>query len=165
MNQFRFYGFSDYEDGKIASLETVGEYEIPLNVFIDNASEFDDIDECFCTVDLYGIGSEIEVFSSEEAYRAADKKLAVISMIPIGTFSAQPDDESFQPSPHILFTGKVLYVERDPNAGADEPNYFASVETLELKINLYFRYDGPVEEGYIIYGVAWLYGDMEVENE
>lgn len=39
------------------------------------------------------------------------------------------------------------------------------IETLEFMIKLYLDYDKPVEKGYIVHGVAWLFGDMELEEE
>ena len=43
MSRLEFCYFQDYEDGKMARMLTTGEYEIPVNIFIDNASELEDL--------------------------------------------------------------------------------------------------------------------------
>ena len=52
----------------------------------------------------------------------------------------------------------------NPEPEEDEPNCFILVETLEMRVNLYLRYNGPVEPGYIVYGVAWLFGNLQMEG-
>lgn len=165
MSIFRFCFFMDYEEGKMARVETTGEYEIPVNIHIDNADEIEDFQEEYCEIEVCGIGNNVLFYSSEEDYNAADSKMAVISMIPMGTFSVDPDDNTFEESPHILFTGKVLDVEWDSSADDDEPNCCILIETLGMMINLYIRYNAPIEEGYIIHGVAWLFGDLKKNTE
>ena len=164
MSRLKFCYFTDYEDGKMARMLTTEEMEIPVNIFIDNANEIGDAHEGYCNIDICGIGSSIEIFSSEDEYAASDSQMAVVSMIPMGTFPVNPDDKDFEESPHILFTGKVLDVEWNPEAEEDEANCCLLIETLELLVNLYLRYDKPIENGYIVHGVAWLFGDMEMED-
>lgn len=81
-------------------------------------------------------------------------------MIPIGTFSPGHDNVNFQQSPHILFSGRVVGVAWNPSADANEPNCCLEIETLEMTFNLYMRYAASVEIGYIVHGVAWLFGDL-----
>ena len=164
MNRLKFCYFQDYEDGKMARMLTTGEYEIPVNIFIDNASEFEGVKRGYCNIDVCAVGSSIDIYASEEEYRQTDSNMDIISMIPMGTFSVKPDDEDFQESPHILFTGKVLDVAWNPEADEDDANCCVLVETLGLMINLYLNYDKPVEKEYIVHGVAWLFGDMEMEE-
>ena len=161
MSKLEFCYFMDYEDGKMARMQTTGDYEIPVNIFIDNAEEIPEDMEGYCSMDICAVGSDIDIYASVDEYRATDSKMDVISMIPMGTFPANPDNEDFQQSPHILFTGKVLDVEWNPKAESAEANCCILIETLELLINLYLRYDKPVEKGFIVHGVAWLYGDMK----
>lgn len=165
MTNLKFCGFMDYDDGKIACLETIDD-EIPMNIFIDNSDEFDEnMEECTCEIEICGIGSEIEIFSSEEEYyKNRKEKMAAISMIPMGTFPLSGKEEDFKQSPHIIFTGKVIGVEWDPSAEPNEPNCDVAVETLGFVFNLYFRYEGKVEIGNIVHGVAWLFGDMSMEE-
>ena len=165
MTKFRFCGFNDYEDGKMAHVETIGEYEIPVNIFIDNANELGDLEECLCSIDVCAVGQNFRIFASEEEFNAADSKMAVISMIPIGVFSPNPDYSDFQPSPHIYYTGKVLNVAWDPNAAEDMPNCCLTIEMLSMTLKHYVRRDTPVEVGSIAQGVAWLYGDLVPHEE
>lgn len=165
MSKLIFCYFMDYEDGRMARFETTGNYEIPLNIFIDNASEMASAKEGPCSIDICGVGNGVRVFASEEEYLEAKTNFALESMVPIGTFPADPDDEHFEESPHILFTGKVIDVRQDPDAEADGPNYCVLVETLELSFYLYIRHDAPIEKGFIVHGVAWLFGDLEMEDD
>ena len=164
MTKFTFFYFTDYEDGKMARLGTVGDWEIPVNIFIDNAAELEGITEGPCSVDVCGVGSDVEIFASEEEYRASGSGMDVLSMIPIGTFPADEEDKDFEESPHILFTGKVRAVEWNPAAEEEAPNGCLWVETLGLELKLYVRYEGAVEPGYLVHGVAWLFGDMVQES-
>lgn len=160
MSKLKFFYFTDYEDGKIARVETTGENNIPFNIFIDNAADFADAKEGSCSVDICGIGSEISIFESEEEYRSSNPIMDTISMIPIGTFPANSDDEHFEQNPHVMFTGKVLDVKRNPDS---EPNCCILLETLEFTFCLYINYDAPVEKGFIVNGIAWLFGDLEMD--
>ncbi len=159
MSEFTFCYFTDCEDGKMARVETAGS-GIPVNIFIDNAAERAGIKKGPCSIDVRGVGSGVRVFASEEAYRAAGCKTAPFSLIPAGTFSPRGGDDAFEESPRVLFSGRVVEVERDPEAGEDEPDCRLRVETLEFAFDLYLRYDGPVEAGNIVHGSAWLFGDM-----
>lgn len=165
MNKLKFCYFMDYDDGKMARMQTTGDTEIPVNIYIDNAEDIPEDFDDFCYMDICAIGSDVRIYSSEEEYRTDGSKMAVISMIPMGTFPANPDDKNFQESPHILFTGEVLDVEWNPEAKPDEPNCCVYVKTLELCIDLYLRYDKPVEKGFIVHGTAWLYGDIQMRDD
>ena len=164
MSKLIFSYFQDYEDGKMARMRTTGEYEIPVNIFIDNASELEGVKKGYCNIDICAVGNDIDIYSSEEDYWQADSRMDIISMIPLGTFPADPDDADFEESPHILFTGKVLDVKWNPAAEEGDVNCCIRIETLGFTFNLYLDYDKPVEKGYIVHGVAWLFGDMEMEE-
>ena len=165
MNKFYFNGFEDYEDGKMARLITTGEYEIPINVFIDNANDYEDMGHGFCTIDVSAMGSSIEIYKDEEDYRSAGTCMDIISMIPVGTFPLDDDDEDFEESPHILFSGKVIEAEANPDADEDEPDYCLCIETLGFEMNLFVKSDEEIENGNIVHGVAWLFGDIVEESE
>lgn len=162
LSRFTFQYFMDYEDGRMARVETTGDLEIPINIFIDNAADFIDAKAGPCIIDVCGVGSNFKLFASEEEYSSSDPNMAVISLIPSGTFPADPKDESFEQSPHIIYTGRVLDVEWNPKAGENEPNCRVYIETLEMTFSLYLRYEGRIEKGYVIHGVAWLFGDLEM---
>lgn len=153
--------FMDYEDGKIARLKTTEEYNIPFNLFVDNADTIKiKTGEC-CFVDICGVGNDIEVFNSEDEYKKSDHTMASISMIPMGTFPAGSDHKNFVQSPHILFSGKVLNAEFNPCAKMDQPNYCITIETLGMNVKLYCRYEGTISTNNIIQGVEWLFGNLE----
>ncbi len=162
MTKLQFCYFMDYEDGKMARVETTGEYEVPFNVFVDNADQFEDAAEGICfLMDINGVGSDIRFFRDEEEFKASGSNFAVPSMVPMGTFPANADEEGFQESPHILFAGIVKDFAWNLGAGEREPNLGMEIETLDMTVNLYMRYDGPVEKGYVVYGSAWIYGNLE----
>ena len=167
MTHLYFHYFKDCEDGKMAHFETTGEERIPINVFIDNYENFRDALEGPCQMDIYGMGSDIEVFASEEEYYASKySAFSAVSMIPIGSFVPYGENEEARiDSPHILFSGRVLDVDRNPEPKDGEPDYLVYVETLEFDFYLYCGYCGHIdniEPGNIIYGVAWLFGDLDV---
>ena len=164
MNKLFFCGFMDYEDGKIARVTTTGEYEIPFNVFIDNAYDVIETEPGPCSITIKALGENISIFTSEEEYRASGAELAVVSMIPIGTFSLNSEDGQFEQSPHILFTGKVVDVITNPDAGEDGLNYCLLIETLGISFYLYIRHDAQIEKGHIVHGVAWLCGDLAPDD-
>ena len=165
MSRFDLCGFTDYEDGKMGRFETEGPIGIPVNIFIDNAADFTGEERGPCSVDVCGVGRNIQVYESEEAYLATDPKTDVLSLIPMGTFYPSDDGEGFKQSPDISFTGRVLDVDWDREASEDEPNCCMLVETLELTFSLYLRYDLPVEKGYVVHGMAWLFGDLEMTDK
>ncbi|MBE6069674.1 MAG: hypothetical protein E7211_18585 [Clostridium lundense] len=161
MSTFTFYGFADYEGGKIARLETFGE-NIPVNIFVDNASDITPSKGDVCSIEVCGEGSDLSFFATEEEYQVSGHRMATISLIPVGTFPLNPNDKQFHQSPHILFSGIVRSVEWNPSAEDDEANCCLTIETLDITLTLYCRNEAPVEAGYIVHGVAWLYGDMIV---
>ena len=158
MTDFKFFYFTEYEDGKLAHLETC-ESEIPVNIYAEPDSDFSLKENDICSVDIIGVGSEIKYYENEEEFVKADTGLDVVSMIPIGTFPLD-EDENFEESPHIIFTGKIIAVDTDPTADSDEPNYFVTLETLEMTVTLVFNFDENISVGGILQGVAWLYGDI-----
>lgn len=157
--RFLFHRFSDYEDGKMARLEMMGEDEIPINLFADNAAEVQLTEGEPCYAVVCGIGSDIRVYPSGEAMEQ-ERGMAKQSLIPMGTFPLDPDDENFEESPHILFGGIVLDAAFLRDAPENDANCCLLVETLGMNFELYFRYEGTIEPGNAVYGVAWLFGDL-----
>lgn len=158
MTDFKFFYFTEYEDGKLAHLETC-ESEIPVNIYAEPDSDFSLKENDICSVDIIGVGSEIKYYENEEEFVKADTGLDVVSMIPIGTFPLD-EDENFEESPHIIFTGKIIAVDADPTAKSDEPNCFVIVETLDMTVTVVLNSDENISVGGILKGVAWLYGDI-----
>ena len=158
MTDFKFFYFTEYEDGKLAHLETC-ESEIPVNIYAEPDSDFSLKENDICSVDIIGVGSEIKYYENEEEFVKADTGLDVVSMIPVGTFPLD-EDENFEESPHIIFTGKIIAVDADLTAKSDEPNCFVIVETLDMTVTVVFNSDENISVGGILKGVAWLYGDI-----
>ena len=50
-------------------------------------------------------------------------------MIPLGVFSSEGNEN--EESAHIMFSGRVLEAEKDPEAGEGEINYCLKAESLE----------------------------------
>ncbi len=168
MSQFKFCYYQDHEDGKMARVETAGdEYEsgIPVNIFIDNAEEHLDMEEGLCSIEVCGVGSDFTVYPDEASYEAAGTNFASVSMIPMGTFAPPSEERGSGESPHIMYSGRVMEVERAPACQAPEPNIRIGIETLGLCFDLFTRYDGPVEPGNNISGVAWLFGNIASEDD
>ena len=158
MTDFKFFYFAEYEDGKLAHLETY-DSKIPVNIYAEPNSDFSLKENECCSVDILGVCSEIKYYENEEEFVKADTVFDVVSMIPIGTFPLD-EDENFEESPYIIFTGKIIAVDTDPTADSDEPNYFVTLETLEMTVTLLFNSDENISVGGILHGVAWLYGDI-----
>ena len=164
MTEFVFNSFFDYEDGKGARLQT-RESLIPVNVYADDETDLDLQEGDLCSAEIYAIGAQdTRIFATEEDFHQAESRLGVPCMIPMGTFSLEEDDEEFEESSHILFVGIVNDVAVDPEAGPEEPNMLLLVETVEMELNLYIRTDRPVEKGNIVYGIAWLFGDIKKDR-
>ena len=159
-NDFLFQYYMDYEDGKMARVSALGEEEIPVNIFIDNAADHADRKPGPCRIDVSGVGRDVAVFASEEDYDAQQGegiRFASVSMIPSGTFS--PGGEDFQESPDILFTGIVEEAARNPDE-TSEANWCARVRSYQLTFDVYFHMDGDVRPGNVLQGAAWLFGEI-----
>ncbi len=144
----------------MARVETTDGYEIPFNVFIDNADEYPDAAEGPCGIEIYGIAVDVDVYATDEEYFAAEPMMDKISMIPAGTFSPDGSDDPGSQSPHIIFSGTAAGVAWDPDADDGAPNCCITVETLGFSFDLFLRRDEPVNNGDIVHGVAWIYGDI-----
>ena len=161
MNALRFCYYMDYDNGKMARMQTTVDLEIPVNIFADDGSDFALAEGTICNIEVWGYGIDIEVFKTEEEFISSGNFMASISMIPTGTFSPKEEGNSdFQENPQIMFVGNVTDVEINPQAKPDENNYCLTINTLEMTINVFMRYDGIVEIGNVVYGTAWLYADI-----
>ena len=160
--RLRFCGYMDYEEGKLARVETL-ESEIPVNIHAEDDSDTTLYEGDDCVVNIYAVGNHFELYHTEAEYKAAGKRMAAMSMIPSGTFPANENDEDFRQSANIIYTGKILDVwkEREATENINEPNYCLEVQTYELRFLLYVWYDGTIERGTLISGVAWLFGTVQ----
>lgn len=157
--RFIFQDYTDYEEGKLARVETMVS-EIPVNIHAEDDSDWTLQNGQICEADVCAVGNDITVYSSEEEYAQSGKRMAVVSMIPMGTFPANPEDKNFKQSAHILYVGKVVDVRKNETTGEDEPNYLLTIQTYEMQFELYVYYEGSIERGNLIYGVAWLFADV-----
>ncbi len=158
MTKLKFCRFMDYEDGKIARMET--ESGIPVNIFADDGSDFGISEGTACSLKVWGMCSDMEIYKSEDEFYDSVDTFAAEALIPCGTFSIDPDDKDFRQSPDVIVTGKVLEIEENKEALPDEPNWFFKVETIDMILNLFSVYEGTIEVGNTICGTAWLYADI-----
>ena len=135
MSKFFFESYIKYEDGQMAHVYTAND-EIPLNIHIDNADLFSDLHEGPCEIEVFGVTEKVDVFTSEEAYYASETHLAIPGLIPIGTLPLEGNEDIFKPSADILFSGKVLDIQRDSCAEEDEPDCCLTIETLGFVFSL-----------------------------
>ena len=159
MTRLHFYRFEDCEDGKMAILDSLdAPCPYPVNVYIDNYADAAELVECDVVIDMHGVCSDMKVYESEG--EIGDNGMTPVSLIPIGTFPLNPDDS---PSPYVMFSGKVAYVEKNPDPQG-ELNCFLRIETYGMMISTYIHSDNEIRVGNIVSGVAWLYGDMLPES-
>lgn len=160
LESLHFFGVVDYEEGKMAHVETCDDREMPLNIFIDNYEDYAGLEECYCEIDIQGVSRDVEIFDSEEDYCATAHTMAPVSLIPVGTFPLNPQDDDFKPSPYVSFSGIVQDAEIDLDTDENTPNCKLTIETYGFTFDLYIHYDGNIELQGIVCGTAWLYGDI-----
>ena len=155
----RLFKFVPYEDGYMAHMETMGDINIPVNVFADPGTDFCLHAGLACSFPLYGVANRrtVEVYPDAERYYLSGNRLLIPGMIPIGTFSPE-DDENFEQSPHILLTGTVTGVEKRNNESGSGPDYCVEVETLDMTVYVLLDFEGEIRPGDILHCVAWLFG-------
>ena len=164
MTKVHFYTYIPYEDGLMGNFDLL-EYEIPINIFVDNAEDFSGLKECDAEMDIFGVAQGFRMFKSEKEYEAAGSNMAVQSMIPSGTFFVLSEDKSVAPSPEIIYNGIVKTVEKDEEAPKNRPNYCLEIETYGMTFHLLVHTEEEVSVGDIVSGGAWLYGDIIIPNE
>jgi len=159
MSKFHFYRFENYKEGKMAVLDAIDvPCPYPVNVYIDNYEDAVKTPECDVVIDVHGVCEDLKIFESEDETEIDG--MAAISLIPMGTFPLDPGEGA---SPHVLFSGKIVYVEKNPDPQG-EINYFLRIETYGMIISTYIHSDFEIWEANFASGVAWLYGDMISER-
>lgn len=134
--------------------------EVPVNISLDDRSDMNLEAGDICEAKLYSTEYEITIFPNEEEYRKSDINMAPVSMIPRGTFPADPTQKIFRQNALIIFSGKVKEVEWNPRPKEDEPLMRMLIETYALTFNLFCYEDEPVEPGFIVHGTVWLNGEL-----
>jgi len=157
-----FNSYLEYsEDEMLARVQVQTEdLPVPVNISLDEGSDMNLEEGDSCEAALWSNEYEVKIFSSDDEYRKAGTQMAPVSMIPIGTFPANPDQEDFQQNAMIYFTGFAREVERNPNPEEGAPVWRIRVETYGLTFDLFYFEDEPVAPGYLVHGRAWLYGEL-----
>lgn len=175
-NKFKLHTFVESEiddeiseNEAVAFLETAGEYNIPMLMIISNYDECYFVEDCECIIDTFGVTHDYEIFKSEEELKFSGSMMDRISMVPIGIFPIDVDNEEDAKEmeeysgqkPSILFSGTVRSVEYDDDHGPG-PAYHMIVETLDFSFHLAAsECDRKIEEGDIIQGFALMIGTIE----
>ena len=157
-----FGNYMDYSENETLARVYVStdDVRVPVNISLDEGSDVTLREGDLCDAVLWSNDYDVQTFASDEEYRKADTQMAPVSMIPMGTFPANPDQKDFQQNAMILFTGFVRAVERNPEPEDDAPIYRIRIETYGLTFDLYYFEDEPVEPGYLVHGRVWLYGEL-----
>ena len=164
----KFHGCMEYGDMMMARLETE-ENQIPLNVILENYEEYEDLpDGTECEILLIGDWMETTVYDSREDYFQDNNFMDATALIPSGTFPAYENGVAGEYSgqtPMILYSGTVLEAEYREQPDEKKPNYRLLVETLDLKFQLFTRYEGMIRDGSIVHGTAFMSGIIEDVEE
>ena len=160
MMSVTFRAYMDYDEReRLARIEL--EDGIPLNVSLDGGSDADLREGESCSVRLWTNDYAVDVFASEEEYRETENPMDTLSMIPTGTFPADPETPNSRQSASILFSGIVRGVVRNPEPKEDEPLCMLRIETYGASFDLFFFGDEAPGTGSVINGEAWLYGTLK----
>ncbi len=162
-----FNSYLEYsEEETLARVQTpVEELLVPINISLDEGADMDLKEGDLCSAALWSNDYEVEIFSSEDEYRQSGTQMAPVSMIPIGTFPANPEQDDFRQNAMILFTGFVREVERNPEPEDGAPFWKIRIETYGLVFDLYYFEDEPIEPGYLLHGRVWMYGRLHKSEE
>ncbi len=133
--------------------------DVPVNISLADVSDVDLREGETCEVRLWSDEYvDLAVCSDEEEYLRTDPKMAPVSMIPMGTFSIDPEQTDFQQNAMIYFTGIVKEAWSFPELQEDDPTQRLRIETFALTFDLFYYGDEPVEPGSIVQATVWLYG-------
>ncbi len=162
LTDLRFCESLDFEDGRIASMHTMGgdsDLEIPVNVFAEPGSDDSLTEGTVCTVELSAAAYEIDVYASAEDV-SGDTGMADFSLIPMGTFPLDPDDPDFRQNPWISFSGKVVHLalRRCRDSASEDCDYAlcVTVKTLDMLVTFELECNAEVEIGEYWHGAAFL---------
>ncbi len=158
-----FGNYMDYsEDEALARVYvSADDVKVPVNISLDESSDVTLREGDRCDAVLWSNDYDVQFFASDEEYRKADTQMAPVSMIPMGTFPANPDQKDFKQNAMILFTGFVREVEQNSEPEDGAPIIRIRIETYGLTFDLYYFEEEPVEPGYLVHGRAWLYGALQ----
>lgn len=137
-----------------------------------DAPDFPDVQDAFLTakhdVELAGFAVELNVYSTEEDFRAAQpdlKPLGVPAFLPAGMMAQM---EGKEPTAHALMVGRVLESERKTNELTGRTFIRVRMETpagpMDLIVGPGLIEDLP-ENGSILQAGAWLSGRITPEDD
>ncbi len=177
MTKLHFCGYEKVNGTVLAHVKTAN-MGIPMVVMADNYETYPELSPQVCQMDICGIGYHIRVFRDAEAFANTGTMMSEISMIPVGLFPDE-DQEDIGPDPVVAFSGIVEKVDRmieDPDNPsdeiADEANdletdltHVVVVKSLDFSMQCAVSWQGEIEPGNIVTGMAGLFGDIEPMTE
>ena len=155
-----FKRYIQYSEEETLAAVLASQDMVPVNISLDEGSDMNLETGDECVAELWSNDYEVSIYSNEEEYRAAGTNMAPISMIPMGTFPANPGQKDFRQNAMILFTGIVREAERNPEPEEDAPVWRLRIETYALSFDLYYFEDELIQPGYLVHGQVWLYGAL-----
>lgn len=156
-----FGEFIAFDETEMLARVYSSEAFLPLNISLDDRSDQDLSTGDICKAKLWSDDYEVTIFPNEEEYRKANSDMDPISLIPRGTFPADPEQKNFRQNALILFSGIVKDVERNPRPKLGDPVQRLLIETYTLNFNLFYFEDEFIEPGSIVHGQVWLYGELK----
>ena len=159
-----FGSYIEYDEQETLARVNTLEDEVPLNISLKDGSDMDLKENESCSVHLWTNDYAIDIYSTEKEYNRQNIHMAPISMIPTGTFPANPDEKDFKQNASILFSGIVKEIERNPDPREGAPIWRLGIETYPFYFDLFYYEDEPVVKGNLVHGRAWLYGTLKREG-
>ncbi len=178
MTKLHFCGYEKANGAVLAHVKTAN-MGIPMVVMADNYETYPELSPQVCQMDICGIGYHIKVFRDAEAFANTGTMMSEISMIPVGLFHNK-EQEDLGPGPVVAFSGIVEKVDRliedpeNPSASeiADEANdiepdltHVVVVKSLDFSMRCAVSWQGEIEPGNIVTGLAGLFGNIEPVTE
>ena len=160
MTKVRLGSCFDYDGEQMARLTILdAEMEIPINISIgDNTEQNLTVGEVY-DAEIWTDEYELSIHTPEDSLAQVGSKEPA-TLIPSGTFPADPNNKEFKENGMIIFTGVVRSIECYPDADEDDPKCKLTIEAYCLTFDLYYFGDDHVKVGYVIDGSCWLYGNL-----
>ena len=132
-----------YEDEETAIFQGwIKGCDYPLNIQVIDKLLFPNIEEDVeYNVEIVCFADELKLYTTEEEFCADHGMMSPKSLIPIGTFSLNEEDES--QTSYVWMNGIIKRVERKINSYTGNPYYHLLIESLDAE------YDVLVAEGLI----------------
>lgn len=167
MTHAKFGFYEDYDDDeKLARIYVSVDdlpFPIPVNISLEDGSDMDLNEDEICEGTIWSDEYwNLRILTPEECLQSGYQTTAPHSLIPSGTFPANPkDEETFKQNATVIFKGVVLEVKKTIDPGGNDPKYKLLIEAYGLTFWLYYYGDDDVEPGYIADGMCWIYGKLK----